>query len=294
MSVQSIDNTGNPSTVAIVQLKVDTSPPNASLTYPFSNMLVSNYTDISWNVMEHSGVAQALCSVDGGMNRTLDFSNGSYLFNTSVWMYEEVHNFTAWFTDTLNHTVMHEYEFNVTNLIPKTFQEGYNTFSMPVETGALLVSQVPDLLQNNYTEIVSYFNETQQNYNTYAFTLRDIGILQADFEIQPGMGFFVYLNHTSGCNLTGPDARDSVDLEAGYNLIGYNSIFNSTAINAFLNHSVNNSIELIARYDDTLQQYQTYSVVLENMGIPQEDFPVIPGYAYFIYANSEDTIDLYN
>jgi len=178
----------------------------------------------------------------------------------------------------------------VTNVIPRNFTAGYNTFSLPVEFGPMNASEVPDWLGTDRVELVSYFNETTQAYQTYSVILQQLGINQTDFPIDPGRGFFVYLNNTSNKTLSGPDYHEPITVIPGYNLVGYNSLLNATAVTAFWD-MCNQSIELIARYNATTQVYQIYSLVLQQLGIPQDDFAVGPGDAYFLYANQTDMVE---
>jgi hypothetical protein len=170
-------------------------------------------------------------------------------------------------------------------------QAGYDTFSTPVDIGAINASEMEQYYGVDNIDMISYFDENTQAYVSYSFILAQFGIPQDDFTIEPGRGYMVYVNTIVSFTLTGPEINMPIDLlGGGYNLIGYNSITPSTAVNSFIANAHNDSIDMVSRWDPINQSWQTYSVILAGFGIPQDDFPVVPGEAYYVYANKNDQI----
>jgi hypothetical protein len=182
--------------------------------------------------------------------------------------------------ETTNHTL--DYTYTIT---------GYDTFSTPIDIGTINASEMEQLFGNDNIDMISYYDEITQSYISYSFILADFGIPQPDFTIQPGRGYMIYVSTPTQFTLQGPEVNTPINLlGGGYNLVGYNSLTDSTAVNSFIANCHNDSIDMVSKWNATTQNWETYSVILAGFGIPQTDFPTTPGKAYYIYANTNDQI----
>jgi hypothetical protein len=151
---------------------------------------------------------------------------------------------------------------------------GWNLITMPIDYDMMasnLAESIKDCLS------VNRWDALNQTYRPYI-----VGIPALDFPINPGIGLFVDTETIGDIIFVGPPALDvSIDLEIGWNLVGWYNVSSTMASSLAENIS---GCESVNAWDALNQTYRPYIV-----GIPALDFVVTPGMGLFVDVTTEST-----
>ncbi|MCL7413628.1 MAG: hypothetical protein M8353_08450 [ANME-2 cluster archaeon] len=158
-----------------------------------------------------------------------------------------------------------------------SLHNGWNLISLPVIKTYSALS-----LSSLIGDSVDYISTHNSNgYQTYVS-----GFGPEDFPILPDQGYFIYLSDTTSFTVSGsiPHTRN-VDVNKGWNILGWTSINTSNASAAFV-ESMNGSVEIVVMKNGS-GDYQTF---IAGFSGPEDNFDVEPGNGYYVYANSNSTL----
>jgi len=153
---------------------------------------------------------------------------------------------------------------------------GWNLMGLPVEYDMMsseLAASIEDCLSVNSWDAVN------QTYRPYIVG----GPPDFDFPVSPGIGLFVDAETIGGIIFVGPPALDvSIDLEIGWNLLGWYNV--SSTMASSLAENISSCLSVNA-WDGVNQTYKPYIVG----GPPDFDFMVTPGMGLFVDVTIEST-----
>jgi len=150
--------------------------------------------------------------------------------------------------------------------------QGWNLITLPLETS--YTAEALALNITNCTHIGCWNNSLQK------FIIHEKGTGTDNFNLQPGIGYHVYVSTKSKINITGTALKTlSVDLYKGWNSIGWR---NFTDIDAeSLAQNITNCTA-IAYWDSTLGRF-----IIHPAGAEVSNFAVERGSGYFVYVEEE-------
>jgi len=159
--------------------------------------------------------------------------------------------------------------------IPFVLEAGYNMWSMPIEIPGLTARDV--LSKFPSTAVSMIMRDASGVYKTYKLSYGS----DNNFPVVFGQGYYIKVTEKTRFSLTGVREQSStVTLQAGYNLVGYDTLKWTTASD-LLNHVGPGCIATKVVYlDKDTGQYVTYRLSYGSDG----NFVVSPGTAYFIYV----------
>ena len=171
--------------------------------------------------------------------------------------------------------------FNVTiNVIPVISQiielkKGWNLITIPCQNNWTAKT----LGQNiSYCKIISRWNSSTQSFTSY---LVGISPDELDFDIEDGKGYFIYVENVTSFAVEGIKIFNvSIPLHVGWNLIGW---FNNVTKASLLAENIN-GCSIIAKWNTTIQRYQSYLV---GISPPEYDFAIERGMGLFVYTTKE-------
>lgn len=157
-----------------------------------------------------------------------------------------------------------------------SLNSGWNLISLPVSpinttTGQAINYTAETFGQLAGADVVSQWVASDQQYISHV-----VGVSTNNFDITPGMGFFIHVTSAKNLSITGNVIAQSVPvLTTGWNLVGWSNNVNTTA--EALGTSIANA-NVIAMYNATTQQW-----VSHVMNLPINNFTITPGDAVFIH-----------
>jgi len=177
--------------------------------------------------------------------------------------------------------------FGIKCYITLQLRKGYNLIALPLLNDSLTASSLLSLI-GEVSQSVFMFNASSQAWVSYDKKLVEFGIPQPNFKIEPNVGYFVYVSNDTNVTFVGirNDFKRIIPLRKGYNLIGWTSLNRSTVIEKFINYS--SSIDSVFMFNETIQRYVSYDKKVAEFGVEQPNFEILPGHAYFVYANKDD------
>jgi hypothetical protein len=177
--------------------------------------------------------------------------------------------------------------FGIKCYITLNLRKGYNLIALPLLNESLTASSLLNLV-GNVSQSVFMFNASSQTWVSYDKKLVEFGIPQPNFKIEPNVGYFVYVNNDTNVTFVGirNDFKRIIPLRKGYNLIGWTYLNRSTVLEKFINYS--SSIDSVFMFNETIQRYVSYDKKVAEFGVEQPNFEILPGHAYFVYANKDD------
>jgi len=149
---------------------------------------------------------------------------------------------------------------------------GWNLITIPIQNNWWASD-----LANNITGCVyvSLFNSDTQMFETYT------GHPSSDFQIEDGLGYFVYVNESSTFNMIGlPIETVSVPLKIGWNMIGWFHEDDTTA--SSLCENITGCV-YVSWFNCNTQMFESYT------GYPSSDFTISIGMGLFVSVDEEST-----
>jgi hypothetical protein len=158
--------------------------------------------------------------------------------------------------------------------------EGWNLISLPLISN-YSASSLISAIGENAKHIVGR-DTTTGEYKSYT---AGFSSLENDFQIQPDLGYYVYLSNNTSLSVHGilPGERN-VNLSRGWNLVGWPSLNTSNVTIAFIKPLTEN-VKYVTLRDEITGEYVTYIPFFS-----EKDLPVKPGHGYFIFVNSNCTL----
>jgi hypothetical protein len=157
-----------------------------------------------------------------------------------------------------------------------SIKEGWNLISLPQQPENTTVANVLKSIAGYYT-VYSYNSETQQ----YAGYFSDEPSSSELKTMEPGKGYWIYVEASSIIRLSGHPATNGIRLVRGWNLIGYNSTVDTPIQSA--TRSIEGKFEAIYSFDNN--SYRAYIPSLTS------DLELMsPGKGYWIYVTEATTL----
>jgi Zn-dependent metalloprotease len=158
-----------------------------------------------------------------------------------------------------------------------TLDQGMNLFSYPVEVPPTMTSYqlIQELGTPDEVIKIQRFNGSWETTNY--FMGEPSGV---DFPIKNGEGLVVYMRPgvQKTVSFTGKRPNYTVNLNTGFNLVGFSNMFNKMSSGDVLGFLGQHSVSKIQTYDD---QWQT--IIWFNNGPAGVNFTLQPGKAYIVY-----------
>jgi len=267
-------------TAVFHEISSDTIPPIISniIVNP-SSAFQGSFVNITCDVTDNVDV-DTVC-----VNITFpDFTFENITMNGDIYSINQTYSMTGtfsfyiWANDTSNNsnTSYINYFEIIIDAIDVYFHldTGWNLITIPIEN-----NYTAKTLSENITgcELVSWFDSSNQTYRSYIVG----GPPGFNFQIKDGHGYFIVVNQSSIFSLSGYQLSTiSIPLHIGWNLIGWNQIYDTTASSLAENIT---SCELVSWFDSSNQTYRSYIVG----GPPGFDFTITSGMGLFIVVNEE-------
>jgi hypothetical protein len=178
-------------------------------------------------------------------------------------------------------------KFGIKRYVTLNLKKGYNLITLPLLNESLTASSLLSLIGNS-SQSIFMFDASGQKWVSYDKKLVEFGIPQPDFKIEPNVGYFIYVTNDTSVTVVGIENvfKRIIPLKKGYNLIGWTYLNSSSVLETFINYS--SSIESVFMFNETTQRYISYDRKVAEFGIPQPNFKILPGHAYFVYAKKDD------
>jgi hypothetical protein len=169
----------------------------------------------------------------------------------------------------------------VSQLVEFTYDlhQGWNLISLPLVNESIDAVNLSAMSSNiryvvNYAAGKSYINGFSSAADNFA--------------LSPEKGYLVYMAAADSITVRGvrPSGLRSVELQQGYNLVGWTSMTPSTVTEAFV-APLAGKVKYVTKRDSDTIGYQTYIVGFSG---PEEDFAVAPGSAYYVYVTEACTL----
>ena len=161
--------------------------------------------------------------------------------------------------------------------------QGWNLISVytyPKPTVAYKASDLAEDLGVN-CKLVAKWDSNSQKYTTY---IPGFSPEEYNFEIEPGYGYFVYLDTSTLVKLSGVVVRvDTIELKKGWNLVGWDR---DEITAKEIAQSIGGECKLLAKWISGEQKYITY---IPGFSPEEYNFKVKRGEAIFIYMEKEKT-----
>jgi len=274
-------------------LNVTYASPDTRLTSTNSTVKVT--TRIVW---AHNGSAavNAVVSLRGNLSSYEAFTNSTGFAEFSVsenmagdYLYVVSGKWACGVTSSLENRTI-RIRFGVGRSVPIDLRRGYNLVSLPLLNESLTASKLLGLI-GDAAQSVFFFNSSSQTYVSYDKKLAEFGICQDDFQIMPDVGYFVYVSARVTVNLTGTtqEGRRSLHVKVRYNLIGWtcDRVANASTLVA----AGNGKISAVFWFNASSQGWESYDVSLQQFGIRQTDFRVLPGMGVFVFVSEDTEVD---
>ncbi len=160
--------------------------------------------------------------------------------------------------------------------------QGWNLVSLP-----LLADYNASTLGLAPGDVVVMWDTTTQQYKTHV-----VGLPLNDFPISPSTGYWIYATQVKTLALYGEvplmtQTRSiTVPATGGWALIGMASM-NITwrAVDLNVMFSPAGSLSVVVMWNATVQTYKTHII-----GLPLNNFPLVPGQAYWVYLSATATL----
>jgi hypothetical protein len=161
-------------------------------------------------------------------------------------------------------------------------EKGWNLISLPLIQDDTNIEKVFESIDGDYSAVQFY--ETEDNVDPW----KDLENTKPDglndlYEVNHTMGIWIYITKSEGTTLTvfGEEiiTGQSIELEEGWNLVGFPSKTNKIRDTALNNMVFGTEVETIQSYDSTTKTW-------EVMG-PSDSFEI--GRGYWIYSNVKKT-----
>jgi len=166
---------------------------------------------------------------------------------------------------------------------------GYNFIALPLDSSSFTASTLLSSI-GQPAKSISRFDAASQSYTTYDAELASFGVGQTDFVVGPNVGYIVYASQACSLVVQGTlPASRQIPLQKGYNLVGWTSATSPDVAAAFVDPS-GGAVQSVSAFDGSSQQYVTYDVALAGFGVPQPNFQVSQGHAYFIFSSASRTL----
>ncbi len=122
---------------------------------------------------------------------------------------------------------------------------------------------------------------TQWQTASQTYVSHVMGVTLNDFQITPGLGFFMHVSQAKNIILSGTSASVSPQLSEGWNLLGWTTGSNTTAEAA--GTSLGN-VDVISTFNNTTQQWESHIV-----GLPLNNFTINQGDSIFVHRATNTT-----
>ena len=266
-------------TVATMPILPDTTPPeildiNA---HPWSQE-TNGYVNITAIVTDNKGVNIVKVNIttpDGTyINETMNNIGNLYYYNAT---YHTIGNYSfyIWARDINgNSNKSSIYSFSIHGIqCLLNLKAGWNLITIACQNNYTAKS-----LGENITgcSIVSRWNASLQQFQSY---LVGISPDSFNFEIEDGVGYFVYVNNDTTFEITSyPIYSVAIQLYQGWNIIGW---FSDSTTASSLGENIT-GCSIVSKWNASLQQFQSYLV---GISPPEFDFIIKQGMGIFIYTN---------
>jgi hypothetical protein len=169
------------------------------------------------------------------------------------------------------------------NLLPEidpdvrfVLEPGWNLWSTPVMVDGLTAKGLIEKI-GPAALVVARFDTSVGQYTTYVANITDA----YDFPVLMGEGYYIWVSSETSFVLRGTfESPSAKELDAGWNLVGYNTVRPAMA-SEFMQMVDGCSALVVAYLDAETGLYEAY-VVGDNA---RYDFQVTPGRAYFIWVD---------
>jgi hypothetical protein len=152
--------------------------------------------------------------------------------------------------------------------------KGWNLWSTPISVHGLTAKGLLNAIGPS-AQVVSLLDSSTGRYKTYVSVFSDA----YNFGIDVGQGYYIYATNSVVFSLKGDIVSSSLDLNVGWNIVGYGKMEETTA-SAMLS-SINGGVVIIY-LDPATGAYYAY-----NPAFPDRyDFAVSPGRAYFVWTDA--------
>ncbi|KAA0006632.1 MAG: hypothetical protein FE045_02530 [Thermoplasmata archaeon] len=134
-------------------------------------------------------------------------------------------------------------------------------------------------LSNNIVTTIVMFNAMTQHYAGWVAAVPDYN----NFTIEPGMGYWIYVAENVTITWQGRLASVDIQLQKGYNMIGWTSLQNGNASVAL--HKIKNATVAIT-WNESVHEYETS--VKTRWGIHGDNFGLELGKGFYVYCIATD------
>ncbi len=155
-------------------------------------------------------------------------------------------------------------------------EQGWNLYSVPVE---LETTGIQSVLENTMSDIVSVWAYKGASWKVYDPTAPDFSDLTV---MEPGSGYWINADNEFTLSFTGTVSAGSLSLEAGWNLVGYNTmktVQTSRAVSSISDYLVS----VWAYKDGTWKVYDPAAPDFSDLTA------IEPGYGYWINTTDSCT-----
>jgi hypothetical protein len=154
--------------------------------------------------------------------------------------------------------------------------EGWNLFSLPIEPSNGSLSEVLSSIEGKYTGIYQFSG------TIYEASIPGLPTT-AISELRAGRGYWIHTTESVSFTVSGKAASRSLQLQSGWNLIGFNSTGVLTVESAL--SSIKGKYLVLYSFDNASNNYLGYSEEYAISDIKE----LRPGVGYWIYASEETT-----
>jgi len=180
-------------------------------------------------------------------------------------------------------------EVSIGNAVTVELDRGYNFISLPVTNNSFSASTLLEHIGHSARSIFMW-DDTAQEFVSYDVDLAKFNVSQLDFPIRPDVGYIVYSSEKVSFDVEGTYATQrTIRVKEGYNLVGWTSPLRLKATTAFIDPS-DNAVESVFGFDVERQEYVSYDKGLAEFGVPQPNFDILEGKAYFLFASKNSLI----
>ena len=162
-------------------------------------------------------------------------------------------------------------------------EKGWNLISVYTYPKPTVAYKASDLAEDIGAKcrLIAKWDSSSQKYMTY---IPGFSPEEYNFEIEPGYGYFVYLDTSTLVELSGVVVRvDTIELKKGWNLVGWDR---DEITAKEIAQSIGGECKLLAKWISREQKYTTY---IPGFSPEEYNFKVKRGEAIFIYMEKTKT-----
>ncbi len=154
-----------------------------------------------------------------------------------------------------------------------SLEPGWNLISFPVSPPDILINEILSPISGSYSAVWSYRNGKWKLYDPANPGLSDLTTMEA------GWGYWINMKYSEILTVSGSTAPKSVDLEDGWNLVGYN-LPNSQPVKNVLSSINGKYLSVWVFINGAWKAYDPLHPEFSDLAMME------PGYGYWINAGT--------